>query len=270
MLGAGADRRPAALGRLRDADGVGRRQPPPQGPHQRRDAARRPHRGQVRRRGHRPVPHRAHVLPARPHRRHAGDDPGRRRRGAEAGRWPRSCRCSAPTSSSCSRSWPACRSPSACSTRRCTSSCRTRRRSSRRWRRRPASSVKTVRRRLAELKETNPMLGLRGCRLGILFPEIYEMQARAIFEAAFQVEARRPAETVVPEVMIPLVLAARELQLIKQRIDAVAAEVGEGAGRRAGLPGRHHDRAAARGPARRRDRRSTPTSSASAPTTSPR
>jgi pyruvate,orthophosphate dikinase len=86
--------------------------------------------------------------------------------------------------------------------------------------------VKIVRRRLADLKESNPMLGLRGCRLGILFPEIYEMQARAIFEAAFEVEAAT-GRTVVPEVMIPLVLAARELQLIKQRIDAVAAEVGK-------------------------------------------
>jgi pyruvate,orthophosphate dikinase len=84
--------------------------------------------------------------------------------------------------------------------------------------------VKSVRRRLADLKEANPMLGLRGCRLGILFPEIYEMQARAIFEAAFEVEAAT-GQTVVPEVMIPLILAARELHLIKQRIDAVAAEV---------------------------------------------
>ena len=86
--------------------------------------------------------------------------------------------------------------------------------------------VKIVRRRLADLKESNPMLGLRGCRLGILFPEIYEMQARAIFEAAFEVETAT-GRTVVPEVMIPLVLAARELQLIKQRIDTVAAEVGK-------------------------------------------
>ena len=70
------------------------------------------------------------------------------------------------------------------------------------------------------------MLGLRGCRLGILFPEIYETQARAIFEAAFQVEAEG-GQTVVPEVMIPLVLAAREFELmIKERVDAVAAEVG--------------------------------------------
>ena len=73
-----------------------------EGAHQRRHAARRAHRARVRRRGHRPVPHRAHVLRARAHRRHARDDPGRRRRGRGARRWPRSCRCSAATSSSSS------------------------------------------------------------------------------------------------------------------------------------------------------------------------
>ena len=104
-------------------------------------------------------------------------------------------------------------------------------------------------------RRANPMLGLRGCRLGILFPEIYEMQARAIFEAAFDGRRPRRARTVVPEVMIPLVLAARELQLIKQRIDAVAAEVAKERGGALRLPGRHHDRAAARGAAGRRDRR---------------
>ncbi len=85
-------------------------------------------------------------------------------------------------------------------------------------------------RRAAELEEANPMLGLRGCRLGIVYPEIYEMQARAIFEAALEVR-RRSGRTVVPEIMIPLVASARELELIKQRIDAVAravmAEAGE-------------------------------------------
>jgi pyruvate,orthophosphate dikinase len=84
--------------------------------------------------------------------------------------------------------------------------------------------IKMVRRRLADLKEANPMLGLRGCRLGILFPEIYEMQARAIFEAALEV-GRKSGAPVIPEVMIPLVLAARELQLIKERVDKVAAAV---------------------------------------------
>ncbi|MFO1067028.1 MAG: pyruvate, phosphate dikinase [Geminicoccaceae bacterium] len=89
--------------------------------------------------------------------------------------------------------------------------------------------LKTVKRRVLELREANPMLGLRGCRLGILYPEIYEMQARAIFEAASQLH-RDKGETVVPEVMIPLVAVAKELALIKQRIDTVAAEVAKETG----------------------------------------
>ena len=79
-------------------------------------------------------------------------------------------------------------------------------------------------RRANELREANPMLGLRGCRLGVLFPEIYEMQSRAIFEAAVEVAASS-GETVVPEVMVPLVGTARELELIKEEIDALAKEV---------------------------------------------
>ena len=67
------------------------------------------------------------------------------------------------------------------------------------------------------------MLGMRGVRLGITVPEIYEMQARAIFEAT--VEASRAGETVVPEVMIPLVTAKREVEMVKASIDAVAAAV---------------------------------------------
>jgi pyruvate,orthophosphate dikinase len=81
-----------------------------------------------------------------------------------------------------------------------------------------------LKRRAAELKEVNPMLGLRGCRLGVLFPEIYEMQARAIFEAAIAA-AGRSGRAVAPEVMVPLISDARELALIKQEIDAVAREV---------------------------------------------
>jgi pyruvate,orthophosphate dikinase len=83
--------------------------------------------------------------------------------------------------------------------------------------------VDTLRRRAGELYEFNPMLGHRGCRLGITFPEIYEMQARAIFEAT--VEASRRGASVVPEVMIPLVSAKREVELVKTRVDAVAAAV---------------------------------------------
>jgi pyruvate, orthophosphate dikinase len=81
-----------------------------------------------------------------------------------------------------------------------------------------------LRRRLGELRETNPMLGLRGCRVGVLFPEVYEMQARAIFEAS-AATAQRSGEGVVPEIMVPLIGTARELELIKSAIDGVAQEV---------------------------------------------
>ena len=81
-----------------------------------------------------------------------------------------------------------------------------------------------LRRRAAELREVNPMLGLRGCRLGVLFPEIYEMQARAIFEAAIAA-AQRSGRAVEPEVMVPLISDARELAMIKKEIDTVAQEV---------------------------------------------
>jgi pyruvate,orthophosphate dikinase len=86
------------------------------------------------------------------------------------------------------------------------------------------ASVAKVQARAAELAEVNPMLGLRGCRLGITAPEIYEMQARAIFEAA--VEAAEAAGAVVePEIMIPLVSTNREMEILRQRIDAVAQAV---------------------------------------------
>ena len=84
--------------------------------------------------------------------------------------------------------------------------------------------VATVKARNASLHESNPMLGHRGCRLGISYPEIYEMQARAIFEAAVYVSAET-GRTVTPEVMIPLVGAKKELDLMKIAIDKVAAEV---------------------------------------------
>jgi pyruvate,orthophosphate dikinase len=81
-----------------------------------------------------------------------------------------------------------------------------------------------VHRRASELREVNPMLGLRGCRLGVLFPEIYEMQAHAIFGAAIEV-AQAAGQTVVPEIMVPLIATAREFELIKAGIDAIAKEV---------------------------------------------
>ena len=87
-----------------------------------------------------------------------------------------------------------------------------------------------VRLRLAELTETNPMLGHRGCRLGISFPEIYEMQARAIFEAAVNVDTKT-GEGIIPEVMIPLVGAAKELELMRQVVDNAAKAVFEEKGK---------------------------------------
>ena len=81
-----------------------------------------------------------------------------------------------------------------------------------------------VRLRAAQLEESNPMLGHRGCRLGITYPEIYEMQARAIFEAVVQVH-KETGETAMPEVMIPLAFSKEELDILKKKIDEVAAEV---------------------------------------------
>ena len=82
-----------------------------------------------------------------------------------------------------------------------------------------------VRARIVELQEINPMLGLRGCRLALLFPEIAEMQARAIFEAA--VSAATP---VAPEIMIPLIMGKAELDLLKEKIAGTARRVMEETG----------------------------------------
>jgi pyruvate,orthophosphate dikinase len=84
-------------------------------------------------------------------------------------------------------------------------------------------SVETVRELLVKLHESNPMLGHRGVRLGISHPEIYEMQARAIFEAAVQVT--QAGKTVLPEIMIPLVGTRKELDLMKEVVDATARAV---------------------------------------------
>jgi pyruvate,orthophosphate dikinase len=87
-----------------------------------------------------------------------------------------------------------------------------------------------LKRRAAELHEANPMLGHRGCRLGITYPEIYEMQARAIFEAACEV-AEKSGEAVVPEVMIPLVGTRKELAILKALVERTAEQVFAEAGR---------------------------------------
>ena len=78
--------------------------------------------------------------------------------------------------------------------------------------------------RARELHEFNPMLGFRGCRLAIAYPEIAEMQARAIFEAAVAV-GRAAGKPVVPEIMVPLIASKAELDLVKERIDAIAKTV---------------------------------------------
>ena len=84
--------------------------------------------------------------------------------------------------------------------------------------------------RVAELEEFNPMLGLRGCRLAIRYPEITEMQARAIFEAAIEA-AERTGTPVVPEIMIPLVAYRRELDILADVVRRVAGEVARERGR---------------------------------------
>ena len=86
------------------------------------------------------------------------------------------------------------------------------------------TDVEAMRRRAAELAEANPMLGHRGCRLGVTYPEIYEMQARAIFEGAIAV-ARESGKAPVPEIMIPLVGIRRELEITRAQVDKIAAEV---------------------------------------------
>lgn len=91
-------------------------------------------------------------------------------------------------------------------------------------------ALEAVAARAAQLHESNPMLGHRGCRLGITYPEIYEMQAQAVFEAAAEVE-RKDGETVLAEIMIPLVSIPKELATLKQAIDRVAAEVAKTTGR---------------------------------------
>jgi len=85
-------------------------------------------------------------------------------------------------------------------------------------------SAAHLKRRASELHEANPMLGHRGCRLGITYPEIYEMQVRAIFEAACDVTAQGGAP-VVPEVMIPLVATRRELEILRKLVNETAAKV---------------------------------------------
>jgi pyruvate,orthophosphate dikinase len=86
------------------------------------------------------------------------------------------------------------------------------------------TDLEAMRRRAMELAEANPMLGHRGCRLGITYPEIYEMQARAIFEGAIAV-AKESGNAPIPEIMIPLIATRRELEITRAQVDKVAQTV---------------------------------------------
>ena len=120
-----------------------------------------------------------------------------------------------------------------------------------------ARAMNTDPRRLADrardLAEFNPMLGFRGCRLAVAYPEIAEMQARAIFEAAVEA-GKRTGKAVNLEVMVPLIATKAEFDLVKARIDSTASAVMKETGDQTELSGRHDDRAAARVSVGRRHR----------------
>jgi len=85
------------------------------------------------------------------------------------------------------------------------------------------STVEKIKKRAQQLHEANPMLGHRGCRLGISYPEIYEMQARAIFTAVADIT--KAGKTVLPEIMIPLIATKKEFEILKTMVDRIASEV---------------------------------------------
>jgi len=91
--------------------------------------------------------------------------------------------------------------------------------------------IREVEARANKLHESNPMLGHRGVRLGISYPEIYEMQARAIFEAVADVQ-KKGGKAVIPEIMIPLIATKKELDLMKAVVDRVAEEVSQMSGQK--------------------------------------
>ena len=92
------------------------------------------------------------------------------------------------------------------------------------------TDLDAMHRRMSELSEANPMLGHRGCRLGVTFPEIYEMQARAIFEGALAI-AEETGNAPVPEIMIPLVGTRKELEITRAQVDRIAKDVFAKAGK---------------------------------------
>jgi pyruvate,orthophosphate dikinase len=86
------------------------------------------------------------------------------------------------------------------------------------------SGIKEIKNRVAELHELNPMLGHRGCRLGISFPEIYEMQCRAIFTALIECKKEK-IESVIPEIMIPLISTEDELGIMRKLVNKIADDL---------------------------------------------
>ena len=91
-------------------------------------------------------------------------------------------------------------------------------------------TAEAIHQRAVELEEVNPMLGHRGCRLGVSYPEIYEMQAQAIFEAAIEI-AKETGRAPVPEIMIPLIGTKRELDITRAQVERMAKAAFEAAGR---------------------------------------
>ncbi|MHC5372391.1 pyruvate, phosphate dikinase [Enterococcus sp. LJL120] len=85
-------------------------------------------------------------------------------------------------------------------------------------------SLSDIRQRIAELEEVNPMLGHRGCRLGVTYPEIYEMQTRAIIKAALEVSQAQNIQ-VIPEIMLPLISEKRELDFLREVLEKTIQEV---------------------------------------------
>ncbi len=173
-------------------------------------------------------------------------------RSASGGDRQAACRCSAPTSSNCLRSWPVGRSRSGCLDPPLHEFLPHGEEEIAEVAAAMGEDPKKLAARANELSEFNPMLGFRGCRIAIVYPEIAEMQARAIFEAAVEA-AKRTGKPVVPEVMVPLIATKTEFDLVKARIDAMAQAVAKEKNAKVRLPGRHDDRTAARLPGGRRN-----------------
>ncbi|PPR31115.1 MAG: Pyruvate, phosphate dikinase [Alphaproteobacteria bacterium MarineAlpha9_Bin2] len=85
-------------------------------------------------------------------------------------------------------------------------------------------NIDTLQNKVKKLEEQNPMLGHRGCRLGVTYPEIYEMQAQAIFESVIEVSEEKKIK-IIPEIMVPFIISANELKFVKNKIAKVADEM---------------------------------------------